>query len=66
MTFEEWWEEPRVGLSREEELDRALNIDYFRVNRIIEEAYEAGRLQGYGEGLDDGWEDVAREKDYDV
>ena len=50
MTFEEWWEEPRVGLSREEELDRALNIDYFRVNRIIAEAYEAGRRQGHKEG----------------
>ena len=60
MTFEEWWEEPRVGLSREEELDRALNIDYFRVNRIIEEAYEAGKEAGHKEAN----EEYAKKRGY--
>jgi len=42
MSFQDYWEEPRVGLSREEELNRALYVDFWKVTRIIEEAYKAG------------------------
>lgn len=45
MTFEEWWEEERlqIGYSRQDELDAALEIDNYRICKLIAEAYEAGR-----------------------
>jgi len=50
MTFEEWWEEERVGYSREEELSRALYVDEWKVTQMLKEAYEAGYEAGYEYG----------------
>jgi len=47
MTFEEWFEEERVGYSREEELNRALYVDMSKVTQMLKEAYESGYENGW-------------------